>query len=345
MSGAAEVNEDRISDLPTHLLHDILTRLPGGTAAAARTSTLSRRWRRVWTHLPVLSLDYSRLQPSSAASTPPSRRTPRRRLPSSPASRSSCRRSRSMSQWTAASPRGCASPRSASRGSSGSRCPRLKELVLQFVAFFQRDGDVSIRSGSLERLEISVVQPFDGRLHVDAPKLQIFHPSITADFRVVAPELSEGVQKYEQFLKNTDKVARCNVLLVRFVAKVEHGFKPAMVHLLRKCVGIRRLVVELSYSMNGYPCKLSSGCPCSRFESCTTQSVVLDSLEEVVINDHGEVDHKVELVRLLCRCSTAFHRRVAITVIESGQLHYMRKKIQAICPQNSNVQIAVRATM
>ncbi|KAL6657884.1 hypothetical protein ACP70R_005664 [Stipagrostis hirtigluma subsp. patula] len=49
---------DRISDLPDDLLHAILLRLPGGTADAARTSVLSRRWRRVWARLPELSFRY-----------------------------------------------------------------------------------------------------------------------------------------------------------------------------------------------------------------------------------------------------------------------------------------------
>ncbi|CAN6199365.1 unnamed protein product [Urochloa humidicola] len=47
---------DCISGLPDELLHDILLRLES-TRAAARTSVLSRRWRRVWAHLPELVFD------------------------------------------------------------------------------------------------------------------------------------------------------------------------------------------------------------------------------------------------------------------------------------------------
>ncbi|CAL4992280.1 unnamed protein product [Urochloa decumbens] len=49
-------DEDRISGLPDELLHGILLRL-GSARAAARTTALSRRWRRVWAGLPELVLD------------------------------------------------------------------------------------------------------------------------------------------------------------------------------------------------------------------------------------------------------------------------------------------------
>ncbi|WVZ50862.1 hypothetical protein U9M48_002073 [Paspalum notatum var. saurae] len=50
-------HEDRISGLPDELLHGILVRLRCA-CAAARTTVLSRRWRRVWAELPELLLQY-----------------------------------------------------------------------------------------------------------------------------------------------------------------------------------------------------------------------------------------------------------------------------------------------
>jgi hypothetical protein len=50
--GGAEV---LISHLSGEILHSILLRLPS-TAAVARTSLISSRWRRVWTHIPELVL-------------------------------------------------------------------------------------------------------------------------------------------------------------------------------------------------------------------------------------------------------------------------------------------------
>ncbi|CAN6329676.1 unnamed protein product [Urochloa humidicola] len=51
-----QMGEDLISGLPDEVLHAILVRL-GSARAAARTSVLSRRWRRVWAHMPEILLD------------------------------------------------------------------------------------------------------------------------------------------------------------------------------------------------------------------------------------------------------------------------------------------------
>ncbi|KAF8669210.1 hypothetical protein HU200_051540 [Digitaria exilis] len=57
---------DRITDLPDDVLHIILAHLPT-TAEAARTSVLSRRWRRVWTGVPAFSFRYDESPSSSSA--------------------------------------------------------------------------------------------------------------------------------------------------------------------------------------------------------------------------------------------------------------------------------------
>ena len=104
-------DDDRISSLPDDLMRRILLRL-GSTRAAARTSVLSRRWQRIWAHLPDLRLgtcdDHpgaKRLAPSTTPSTPASRRP-------SAASTSPCTATASAS-GRAAWRRGCAWPRSA----------------------------------------------------------------------------------------------------------------------------------------------------------------------------------------------------------------------------------------
>jgi hypothetical protein len=52
------VDVDRISSLPDHLLHSILLHM-SDAEAAARTTVLSRRWRRVWADLLELSFCYN----------------------------------------------------------------------------------------------------------------------------------------------------------------------------------------------------------------------------------------------------------------------------------------------
>ncbi|CAN6211930.1 unnamed protein product [Urochloa humidicola] len=59
---------DRISALPDELIQSILARLPS-TAAAARTSAVSRRWRRVWTSVPELSFQVEQQRPLRADSS------------------------------------------------------------------------------------------------------------------------------------------------------------------------------------------------------------------------------------------------------------------------------------
>ncbi|CAN1751629.1 F-box/LRR-repeat protein 25 [Linum perenne] len=52
---------DLISDLPEEIIHQVLRRIPS-PAKAARTTTLSRRWRSVWSRYPVLKFRYSDLR-------------------------------------------------------------------------------------------------------------------------------------------------------------------------------------------------------------------------------------------------------------------------------------------
>ncbi|KAL6656733.1 hypothetical protein ACP70R_004513 [Stipagrostis hirtigluma subsp. patula] len=53
---------DRLSALPDELLQAVLARLPS-TAAAARTSVLSHRWRRAWAGVPALSFHVDQQRP------------------------------------------------------------------------------------------------------------------------------------------------------------------------------------------------------------------------------------------------------------------------------------------
>ncbi|XP_065872717.1 F-box/LRR-repeat protein At5g02910-like [Euphorbia lathyris] len=53
-----EEKEDRISDLPDHIIHHILSFLPS-TKESIQTGILSKRWRNQWTRVPVLIFDFA----------------------------------------------------------------------------------------------------------------------------------------------------------------------------------------------------------------------------------------------------------------------------------------------
>ncbi|CAL5086321.1 unnamed protein product [Urochloa decumbens] len=378
---------DHISSLPDHLLHSILLRLPGGTAAdAARTSVLSRRWRRVWAHLPDLlfyyrgdeSDDDGDAPPTLAASQCGARRPAASRVGAALAAHTApsvrcldislpCDSSRHLteghvSSWLRFASRhvagelrlavppfcnvnnegevedvillpicervtsigfnlggntlGFRPPAAGTRELEdmlSCRCPSLKKLELEWVSIALQDGAtavLSLCSGSLEWLQIVAIQ-FDGRLQVAAPKLRTFHGRIIpCEFYMAAPMLAEfcwhdnncdyngyhptrhllavaaghrlrrleidasssglelmrrfktvheldltvhvtqDIQEYARFLEDTNILASCEVLVVRFT-KMEHTFTSAMLHLLKQCARVRKLVVQLSSNMEG----------------------------------------------------------------------------------------------
>ncbi|KAK3125284.1 hypothetical protein QOZ80_7BG0602720 [Eleusine coracana subsp. coracana] len=233
---------DHISGLPDHLLHSILLRLPRGTIDAARTSVLSRRWRRVWAHLSEISF----LEPASSSSSRAveaalascAAPTVTRLAIAVPSPSAACPAAR-VSGWLRFAARRLAGNLRLSlpagyahydkeqeeavlpvceaatsidlhnvnrplrfaaggafaalavlrlhkaRADGGeledllsSRCPRLRQLVLEWTALRDDDrngGDchvISIRSGSLRELEIKNNDEFEGLLQVVTPELR-----------------------------------------------------------------------------------------------------------------------------------------------------------------------------
>ncbi|XP_040382254.1 putative F-box/LRR-repeat protein At3g28410 [Oryza brachyantha] len=224
---------DRISDLPEELIQSILIRLPS-TAAAARTSVLSRRWRDVWTRLPSLSFTWEcqhgrpdAIEAALAAYSAPTVNRLAISLGCPYPPRSAVAGWLEFAAWrvagsltlnfpryycsvdlpvceraTSISIHGQNSLRLPPVGSfaaltaltitgaflegggfedvlSSSRCPRLQRLKVRGVMLrTAADDDVSIRSGSLERLDFFVHGV--ARLEVAAPRLRCFRAALEA---------------------------------------------------------------------------------------------------------------------------------------------------------------------
>ncbi|CAN6168338.1 unnamed protein product, partial [Urochloa humidicola] len=154
----------------------------------------------------------------------------------------------------------------------------------------------------------------------------------------------QGAQGYKRFLEDTDILPKCEILAVRF-SEGEHAFKPAMLRLLRKCAAIRKLVVRSLVSRDPiHPCELPI-CLCRQPESCRTDNIVLDSLEEVEVAANGKaLGRTAELVKLLCECSWAFEKIVSVTLLLEGRRsdYNICKKFCRLHPLNDKVRITMR---
>ncbi|CAN6175749.1 unnamed protein product [Urochloa humidicola] len=74
-----------------------------------------------------------------------------------------------------------------------SRCPRLKELFLKRITLKDRHDVLSVRSDSLERLDMEMTVGFDARVEVFAPRLKVlaYKRIYGGDARIAAPGLLE----------------------------------------------------------------------------------------------------------------------------------------------------------
>ncbi|TVU38533.1 hypothetical protein EJB05_11908, partial [Eragrostis curvula] len=258
--------DDRISDLPDDLLLRILARLQS-TAQAARTSVLSRRWRRVWVHVPELFLTYG---------APTVYRVARwLRFASQ-------RLAGELLLWIG-------HILSAEEKLVLPPCERVTAMDLRLAGH--------MLDKSLERLEFSVASTIND-LRVDAPELQIFRTDNLSDAYIASPKLSEVIwysyaydpsrhhftkagshlrrlaintktgvvalmkrfdtvdelqlnidvpratQEYRRFQEVINKLANCKVLVVEFFGRC-HALKLIVLQILSKCTSVRKLVVIL----------------------------------------------------------------------------------------------------
>ncbi|TVU38536.1 hypothetical protein EJB05_11911, partial [Eragrostis curvula] len=118
-----------------------------------------------------------------------------------------------------------------------------------------------------------------------------------------------GTEQYNRFLEDVNQLTQCNVLNIGLYIYA-HAVKTTLLHLLRKCTGVRKLVVDylVYYSNGGYPC-MWPGCSCKWLDS--TEKVALDALEEIVS----------ELETLLCSSNVTCQKRMIITVFEDRRIN------------------------
>ncbi|TVU38760.1 hypothetical protein EJB05_12146, partial [Eragrostis curvula] len=135
---------------------------------------------------------------------------------------------------------------------------------------------------------------------------------------VLTIQVRQGAQEYKRFLQDTNSVTKCEVLVLKFFV-TEHAFKPIILHFLKRCVGIRKLVLELRSKMVDYPCKSVSNCPCGWIENRKTNNIVFDAhaLEEVEVKGHDAAD---EVVRQSTRYASP-NRSVFSSVMAEDRRH------------------------
>ncbi|KAK3127294.1 hypothetical protein QOZ80_7AG0571070 [Eleusine coracana subsp. coracana] len=222
------------------------------------------------------------------------------------------------------------------------RCPRLRRLVLEWTAL--RGGDchvVSIRSCSLRELDIKNSDEFQ----VVTPELRSLRQwCISCDLHIAAPKISEIDWHATDVEPCFQRVAYDDEAGGRRLRRLKVDACSSAAALMRRFDTVDELELSIffAYEYNNRRCK-SSGCPCIRLESRGTNNVVLSSLQEVQVKETGQVNDKVELVRLLIKCSGTSKENVLITVSEGVYTDYALKKIRSVVPQNDNVDIVVRS--
>ncbi|TVU38537.1 hypothetical protein EJB05_11912, partial [Eragrostis curvula] len=164
----------------------------------------------------------------------------------------------------------------------------------------------------------------------------------TVDMLNLLINVQMGKEEYNIFLDDINQLSQCDVLKIRLYIR-GHAFRPTMLHLLRKCIGVRKLVVDYSGFIQSDNCCMSRGCSCKWPDKM--EKIVLNALEEIEVKGHGTADCKVELVRLLCNGNVTSQKKMTITVLEDiRQIGYIRKEIgHCIILPNDKVEVIVKS--
>ncbi|XP_039803768.1 putative FBD-associated F-box protein At5g56400 [Panicum virgatum] len=121
-------------------------------------------------------------------------------------------------------------------------------------------------------------------------------------------------EEYKSFLRATNKLAKCDVLVVKLTTEW-HAYEPSLLYLLRKPVGTRKVVVHLPWTTECSDCSpCLPGCTCGRKGSLNTDYIKLESLEVVEINDFTGEDHQVKILKLLLSCKSISASRIVVNI-------------------------------
>ncbi|KAL6656729.1 hypothetical protein ACP70R_004509 [Stipagrostis hirtigluma subsp. patula] len=158
--------------------------------------------------------------------------------------------------------------------------------------------------------------------------------------------ISHGPNGYKSFLEDVDMLPNCEVLVVQSTC-TSHCTIPSVLHLLRKSTGIKKFVIYLESMVNGV-CRLLD-CPCDLPESCGTNDINLDSLNEIEINlisNERWSDEQAEILELLLGCNAPSLRKVVINL--SCKCPFIREdmceKIREMCLLSNKFEFCVVCT-
>ncbi|CAN6342630.1 unnamed protein product [Urochloa humidicola] len=155
----------------------------------------------------------------------------------------------------------------------------------------------------------------------------------------------KGSVGYKAFVKDMDKLPTCETLIISLM-KNDHAFAPMMLHLLRRCSGIRKLKLYFDWRI---PSEMksctTSGCPCLLPENYVLDDITFDSLEDIEISFFsGSTEEEEFMKSLLSRSNMVALKRVDLTVpfaVIPSAIMEVIERIQSTCYPNREVQFNV----
>ncbi|TVU07458.1 hypothetical protein EJB05_47516, partial [Eragrostis curvula] len=341
-SGAG-AGEDRLSALPEDILVLILLRLDTITEAA-RTSVLSRRWRRKWALLPELTFhsapDHRHIREVLEATKAPALREilvfTKDDAPDSVAAASSARRLSGTllyhnhntveeygyeedDETEAAIPLPCfrnATAIDLDLGFMPLCCPssgaftRLTELCLERVRF----------QGTCELGDV-VSWPRCPGLR----KLRIRHAWGVA-------RLTGDIGNFQYLMEDITRLPHVTFLTL-LVMNEGHAFGASSFHVLRLCTGIRKLSLVLLPSCNSETqSTCPSGCICDESANWKIENLSLNCLREVEITDLSGAECEVAFLKQLFKWAGVLEK-LRITFDYSVS----KSKVKEVCQRLSSI--------